>query len=70
MNCRRFLNLLTVAVTFIVIWGGGLLLAWLWHPTSSLSHLVSYIATMFALTGATVAIVCWVAISKDRGGSK
>ena len=65
MNWKRLLNLLMVAVApFAIIWGGRLLLALLWAPTSSPSRMVAFLAIMFAVTGAVLAVVVWAA--KDK----
>jgi len=65
MSWYRLGELVLVAVlTFAAIWIGGVLLALLWAPTSSPARLVSYIATMFAVTGAVLAVVVWAA--KDK----
>ena len=47
--------------TFAAIWIGGVLLALLWALTSCPSRMVAFLATMFAVTGAVLAVVIWTA---------
>ena len=47
--------------SFLVISAAGLLMSWLWGPTTSPARHVAFEATMFAVTGATVAgvvVIC------------
>ena len=65
MNWHRLGKLALVGIaTFAAIWIGGVLLGLAWAPTSSPSRLVGFIATMFAVTGALLAVVVWAA--KDK----
>ena len=65
MNWHRLGKLSFVGIgTFAAIWIGGVLLALAWAPTSSPSQLVSYIATMFAVAGAVLAVGIWAAKAK------
>jgi len=65
---RRLLHLLAVVVdSFAVIAAAGILLAWLYAPTSSPASFVAYLGTMFAVTGATVAGVVVICCRQDQG---
>ena len=65
INWPRLGKLALVGVgTFAAIWIGGVLLALLWAPTSSPPHLVAFIGSMFAVTGAVLAVVIWAAKGK------
>ena len=67
MSWHRLGKLALVGVgTFAAIWLGGVLLALLWAPTSSPARLVAYFGSMFAVTGAVLAVVIWAA--KDKAG--
>ena len=67
MNWHRLGKLALVPVlTFAAIWAGGVVLAWLWPPTASPARLVAYLGTMFAVTGATLAVVAWVVGNRSR----
>ncbi len=62
MNWHRLGRLALVGIgTFAAIWIGGVLLALLWAPTSSPSRLVAFVGSMFAVTGAVIAVVVWAA---------
>ena len=65
INCHRLGQLALVGIgTFAAIWLGGVVLALLWAPTSSPSRLVAYLGSMFAVTGAVLAVVIWAAKGK------
>jgi hypothetical protein len=60
-----------VVLTFAVIGGAGLGLILAWAPVSSPGKLVAFIATMFAVTGATVArVLCGALSAKCRSEVK
>lgn len=60
MKLYRLGQLALVGIgTFAAIWIGGVVLALLWAPTSSPSRLVAYLGSMFAVTGAVVAVAVW-----------
>ena len=65
INWHRLGKLALVAIsTFAAIWIGGVLLGLLWGPISSPSRLVAFIGSIFAVTGAVLAVVVWAAKHK------
>ena len=65
MNWQRLGKLTLVGVlTFAVIWTAAAWLAVLTAPHSTLGDVVIWAGSMFAVTGAVLAVVIWVA--KDR----
>jgi hypothetical protein len=56
-----------VVVTFAIIAGVGLVLSLVFVPTNSPARLVAFLATMQAVTGATVAGLLYVALSPRQG---
>ena len=65
INWHRLGKLALVGIgTFAAIWVSGVVLALLWAPTCSPARLVAYLGSMFAVTGAVLAVVIWAAKGK------